>query len=202
MTAGLALVSGESNSSTSGAMLMEMTAAEFLTAQDCSLYTVGHLEERHYSFGFRRGSPYARLFSRHLLELAETGRISRARDVWWPQQADCSPGQSRTRSASSLDVAVMSPAFIFLGLALLLSCIVALLEITMTARGRKISSVPSYLKKRLTFTSTSPRQLEKAEIEVAHTATQTVLWASSRAATPAPGRNYDYLFLFPKKSNL
>ena len=179
---------------------MEMTAAEFLTAQDCSLYTVGHLEERHYSFGFRRGSPYARLFSRHLLELAETGRISRARDVWWPQQADCSPGQSRTRSASSLDVAVMSPAFIFLGLALLLSCIVALLEITMTARGRKISSVPSYLKKRLT--STSPRQLEKAEIEVAHTATQTVLWASSRAATPAPGRNYDYLFLFPKKSNL
>ena len=86
---GLALLAGENNNSTPGAMLMERTAAEFLTGYDCSLYTLGNLEDRHYSFGFRRGSTEARRFSQHILHLAETGRISRAREVWWAQPAEC-----------------------------------------------------------------------------------------------------------------
>ena len=34
---------------------MESNAADYLTAQDCSLYTVGSLEDRHYAFGFPKG---------------------------------------------------------------------------------------------------------------------------------------------------
>ena len=36
-------------------MLMEETAAQYIIAQECDKYTVGHLEDRHYSFAFRKG---------------------------------------------------------------------------------------------------------------------------------------------------
>ena len=36
------------------ALVMESTAAEYLKSQDCGLYTVGHLEDRHYAFGFKK----------------------------------------------------------------------------------------------------------------------------------------------------
>ena len=35
-------------------LLMEAAAAEFLGAEDCSLYSLGRLADRHYAFGFRR----------------------------------------------------------------------------------------------------------------------------------------------------
>lgn len=38
-----------------GAMLMEETAAQYIIAQECDKYTVGHLEDRHYSFAFTKG---------------------------------------------------------------------------------------------------------------------------------------------------
>ena len=175
-------------------MLMEMTAAQFLTGYDCSLYTLGDLEDRHYSFGFRRGSASTRQFSQLLLQLAEAGKISRARDVWWPQPSACSqagPGETST----SLDLVIMSPLFILLSLAILLSCLLLLLEI-LSVTDRQISSVPWYLKLRLT---SSTRDLESDQVGTnlgqAHAATQTVLWASSRGNTPGRGRE-DFLHFF------
>ena len=166
-----------------GAMLMEMTAAQFLAGYDCSLYTLGHLEDRHYSFGFRRGSAFTRQFSQLLLQLAETGKISRARDVWWPQPSACSQSGQGDTGNTSLDLVIMSPLFILLGLAILLSCVLSLLEI-LTVTDHHISSVPWYLKLRLSST----RDLETDQVPSnpghAHAATQTVLWASSRANTP------------------
>ena len=38
------------------AMLMEETAAEYIAAQHCDKYTVGHLEDRYYAFAFRKGN--------------------------------------------------------------------------------------------------------------------------------------------------
>ena len=38
-----------------GAMLMEATAAQYIVAQECNKYTVGNLEDRHYSFAFKKG---------------------------------------------------------------------------------------------------------------------------------------------------
>lgn len=178
------MVSGE-NITTSWAMLMETTAAEFLSAYDCSLYTLGHLEERHYSFGFRRGSPYTRLFSHHLLQLVETGRISRARDRWWPQSGECESVWSEDSSANSLDLVMMSPPIILLGLGLLLSCLVGLLEMMVSLRTRRISPLLRHLNQRLASPSSSSSR--RTEDGVSHVATQTVLWASSRATTPAPG---------------
>ena len=37
------------------AMLMEETAAQYIVAQDCDMYTVGRLEDRYYSLAFRKG---------------------------------------------------------------------------------------------------------------------------------------------------
>ena len=39
----------------SAAMLMEETAAQYIIAQECDKYTVGHLEDRHYAFAFKKG---------------------------------------------------------------------------------------------------------------------------------------------------
>ena len=39
-------------------MLMEETAAQYIIAQECDKYTVGHLEDRHYSFAFRKGKTF------------------------------------------------------------------------------------------------------------------------------------------------
>ena len=36
-------------------MLMEETAAQYIIAQECDKYTVGHLEDRHYAFAFKKG---------------------------------------------------------------------------------------------------------------------------------------------------
>ena len=165
-------------------MLMEMTAAQFLLGYDCSLYTLGHLEDRHYSFGFRRGSAYTRRFSQFLLQLAEAGKISRARDVWWPQPSGCSQTGQGDSFNTGLDLVIMSPLFILFSLALLLSCLLLLVEV-LTVTDRQLSSVPWYLKLRLT----SSRSLETDQLggnlgQTAHAATQTVLWASSRANTP------------------
>ena len=38
-----------------GAMLMEATAAQYIVTQECNKYTVGNLEDRHYSFAFKKG---------------------------------------------------------------------------------------------------------------------------------------------------
>merc|ERR1719228_2858683 len=68
---------------------MESTAAQYLTAQDCSLYTVGSLEDRHYAFGFSKGSRLRRMFSQGLLQMTETGKLSAAKYKWWPDPTDC-----------------------------------------------------------------------------------------------------------------
>ena len=181
------MVSEPSETGETGAMLMEMTAAQFLAGYDCSLYTLGHLEDRHYSFGFRSGSSYTRQFSQLLLQLAEAGKISRARDFWWPQPSACSQTGQGDTSNTSLDLVIMSPLFILLGLAIVISCVLSLLEI-LTVTDRQISSVPWYLKLRLSST----RDLETDQVEShpgqAHAATQTVLWASSRGNTPGRGK--------------
>ena len=51
--AGLDLVSSEPEEPV--AMLMEETAAQYIVAQDCDMYTVGHLEDRYYSLAFKQG---------------------------------------------------------------------------------------------------------------------------------------------------
>ena len=185
-------MSEDSETGEAGAMLMEMTAAQVLTGYDCSLYTLGHLEDRHYSFGFRRGSAYTRQFSQLLLQLAEAGKISRARDLWWPQPSACSQaGPGETNTSTSLDLVIMSPLFILLSLAILLSCLLLLLEI-LTVTDRQISSVPWYLKLRLTSsTKDLETDLVGSNLGQANAATQTVLWASSRGNTP--GREERFL---------
>ena len=176
-------MSEPSQSGESGAMLMEMTAAQFLTGYDCSLYTLGHLEDRHYSFGFPRGSANTRRFSQLLLQLAETGKISRARDVWWPQPTACSQAREGDNVRTSLDLVIMSPLFILLGLAIIISFVLLLVEI-LTVTDHQISSVPWYLKLRLTSTRSLDTDDVGGHLGQAHVATQTVLWASSRANTP------------------
>merc|ERR1712107_599270 len=65
------------------AMLMEETAAEYIAAQHCDKYTVGHLEDRYYAFAFRKGSKLTSAVSESTLLLSESGTLSLLRDKWW-----------------------------------------------------------------------------------------------------------------------
>ncbi len=42
-------------------VVMEYSAAKYLSSQDCSLYSLENLEDRHYALGFRKGIPQARI---------------------------------------------------------------------------------------------------------------------------------------------
>ena len=50
-------------------MLMEETAAQYIIAQECDKYTVGRLEDRHYSFSFQKGLHFTFDFDLILIRL-------------------------------------------------------------------------------------------------------------------------------------
>jgi len=165
-------------------MVMESTAAQYLTAQDCSLYTVGSLEDRHYAFGFPKGSRYRRLFSQGLLQMTETGKLSAAKYKWWPEPSDC-PQMTTSSLAderTTLTMEHLAPPFLFLLVSIILSLLLSIIEMfTQT----KFSSLPKYLSQSFSqsplATNSSFQRFQPS------VATQTVLWASSRATTPGPG---------------
>lgn len=165
-------------------MVMESTAAQYLTAQDCSLYNVGSLEDRHYAFGFPKGSRYRRMFSQGLLQMTETGKLSAAKYKWWPDPSDCPQltTSSLADQRTTLTMEHMAPPLLFLLVALILALILSLLEL---CTSTKISSLPKYLSQ--SFSPSLPKKNSSFQKFSPSVATQTVLWASSRATTPAPG---------------
>jgi len=170
------------NENGSFSIVMESNAADYLTAQDCSLYTVGSLEDRHYAFGFPKGSRHRRMFSQGLLEMTETGKLSAAKFKWWPEPTNCpQPTVSIADEKSTLTLDHLAPPLLFLLVAIILSLLVSFLELV---TSKDVSSLPKYLNKMFSNTPTSNSSFQKFCPSVA---TQTVLWASSRATTPAPG---------------
>jgi len=165
-------------------MVMESTVGDYLTAQDCSLYTVGSLEDRHYAFGFAKGSRYRRMFSQGLLKMTETGKLSAAKYKWWPEPSHCPQitASSLADERTTLTVEHLAPPMIFLLVAILLSIFLSINEMIFS---KQVSSLPKYLSKSFSHNTTANNpSFQKFHPSVA---TQTVLWASSRATTPAPG---------------
>jgi len=166
-------------------MVMESTAAQYLTARDCSLYTVGSLEDRHYAFGFPEGSKLRRKFSHGLLNMTETGKLSAAKLKFWPEPVDCpqvtAPPQAAQRTTLTIDH--LAPPLLFLLVAIILSLFLSVLEM---CTSKNISSLPKYLGQSFYY---SPSGAASTYFHKYHPskATQTVLWASSRATTPGPG---------------
>jgi len=167
-------------------MVMESTAAQYLTAQDCSLYTVGSLEDRHYAFGFAKGSRYRRMFSQGLLQMTETGKLSAAKYKWWPDPTDCPQltTSSLADDRSTLTVEHVAAPLLFLLVALIIALLLALLEL---CTSTKVSSLPKYIKQSFTSSSGTAANASFQKFNQS-VATQTVLWASSRATTPGPAR--------------
>ena len=183
-------------------MVMESTAAQYLTAQDCSLYTVGSLEDRHYAFGFPKGgawllirikpltsatylgSRYRRLFSKGLLQMTETGKLSAAKYKWWPAPTDCPQltESSLADQRTTLTMEHLASPLLFLLVAIILAILISLIEL---CTSNKVSSLPKYLSQ--SFSLSPPAQNSSFQKFSPSVATQTVLWASSRATTPAPG---------------
>ena len=64
---------------------------------------------------------------------------------------------------------------------ILVTFIIAAVEIF---NDNTIVSIPKYLRQKLSF---SPAKYTREDTCVNHVATQTILWASSRANSPAPG---------------
>jgi len=169
------------------AMLMEETAAQYVVAQDCSKYTVGNLEDRHYAFAFNIDSKYTSLFSEAVLRLSESGKLSFFRDSWWPQLDTChhvpSPGANVVAPPLPITLTLhqMATPFIFLVVALILALLISCFEI---ATDKTITNKQKYLRQRFGY-----NQTRGEDTCVTNAATQTILWASSRCGTPAPGRD-------------
>ena len=132
------------------------------------------------------GSGYTELFSRAVLELSESGRLASIRDTWWPEPGTCQSENNsgiptRAPPPMTLDLYHMATPFIFLAVSILVTFIIAAMEIF---NDNTIVSIPKYLRQKLRF---SPAQYTREDTCVNHVATQTILWASSRANSPAPG---------------
>jgi len=182
-----------------GTMVIEKATADYLTGEDCSLYTVGRLEDRHYAFAFPKGSRYRRIFSEGLLKITEQGKLSAAKLRWWPTSScPARIGGSDEQAASSppqqLDLHQLAPLLLLLLGVLLLALLLLIVEVAAPlAMQGKLSSLPSVVRRLLcscnSSSSSSPNEDSSAFFPPANpsVATQTVLWSSSRAASPKPG---------------
>jgi len=152
-----------------GTMVIEKATADHLTGQDCSLYTVGRLEDRHYAFAFPKGSRYRRIFSEGLLKITEQGKLSAAKLRWWPTSS-CPTriGASDQPAASppvQLDLHQLSPLLLLLLGVLLLALLLLLLEVAAPlAKQGKLSSLPSLVSGLLCSCSSSSSPPEDSSI--------------------------------------
>jgi hypothetical protein len=184
-------------------LVMEDTGAKFLQGHDdnCNLYTVGDLQDRYFAFGFPKGARnrLPRKFSSSLLKIAEKGLLSAARHKWWPDNENCGisvPGNNNTLATTVLHIEDMGPPFIFLLVAIILSLLIALLELvyhlstTTYANQEKTPSLGGSLKLACCPCLFPPKPVQNVYKPARPSvATQTVLWASSRATTPTPHHN-------------
>jgi len=167
-------------------MVMESLPSKHFTSQDCSLFTVGNLEDRHYAFAFpkgqRSGVPYRRMFSESLNKLAAVGKLSALRQKWWPGPQGCpqdlvSPPGLFPGSVN-LGVEQMAAPLLFLLTALIISLFLAGIEVIF---GKTANLLPKPLREKFQPDKSLLYYQNRQSI-----ATQTVLWASSsRGATPA-----------------
>merc|ERR1711990_1283802 len=177
-----------------GTMVIEKATADHLTRQDCSLYTVGRLEDRHYAFAFPKGSRYRRIFSEGLLKITEQGKLSAAKLRWWPTSScpsriGASDQQTAVSPPIQLDLHQLAPLLLFLLGVLLLAILLLLVEVASPlAKQGKLSSLPSLVRRLLCSSSRwSEDSSNFFPTSNPSVATQTVLWSSSRAASPKPG---------------
>ena len=132
------------------------------------------------------------LFSQSVLELSEVGSLSSIRDRWWPTPWECpraAPRDLAPPAPVTLDLRHMSLPFISLAAAMLITLMLVFLEI---ASHKSIASMPNYLKQKMVRGSECNGAV--TEVRVTHVATQTVLWAASRAGSPSTD--------FPQRLNL
>jgi len=174
-----------------GTMVIEKATADHLTSLDCSLYTVGRLEDRHYAFAFSKGSRYRRMFSEGLLKITEQGKLSAAKLRWWPSSScPTRSGSSEPSLPIQLDLHQLAPLLLLLLAVLLLALVLLLIEVAAPlAKQGKLSSLPSLVRRLLCSCSSPPAEDSSAFFPPSNpcVATQTVLWSSSRAASPKPG---------------
>jgi len=176
-----------------GTMVIEKATADHLTGQDCSLYTVGRLEDRHYAFAFPKGSRYRRMFSEGLLKITEQGKLSAAKLRWWPTSSCPTRFEGSDQQTSppiQLDLHQLAPLLLLLLSVLLLALLLLIIEVAAPlAKQGKLSSLPSLVWRFLCSCSPPPAEDSSAFFPPSNpsVATQTVLWSSSRAASPKPG---------------
>jgi len=169
-------------------MVLERAGADYLTSEDCSLYSVGSLEDRQYSFAVKKGSRYRRILSEGLLNITAQGKLSAAKERWW-RTPSCPPTLPSTSLSPpvSLTLYQLYPLFILFLIFLLLSLLLLLLEYLRDLKQRgNLSKCPSICCNLLCQGSqehTIP-DLAYTPLPRKNEATQTVLWSSSRGTSP------------------
>ena len=126
------------------------------------------------------------MFSQGLLQMTETGKLSAAKYKWWPDPTDCPQltTSSLADERSTLTLEHVAAPLLFLLVALVIALLLAILEL---CTSTKVSSLPKYLKQSFTPSSGTAANASFQKFNQS-VATQTVLWASSRATTPGPAR--------------
>lgn len=118
-------------------LIMEGNAADYFKGQNCDLYSVGALSNKQYAFGFPIGSRYRAPLSTGLLRLRESGRLQQLMSKWWASAGNCVRDSAKQVEGSGVckEVAIplnlgnMAWAFIILAIFLLVSLIVAIVEL-------------------------------------------------------------------------
>ena len=130
------------------------------------------------------GSALTQTISSSILELSESGTLSMIRDKWWPAGAECPPVMSPAQVAPvTLTVHHMATPFIIMATILLLSILIVIIEIY---QDNTISSLSKHLRQKLSDPKPTSFIRDYEPRVQKHEATQTILWASSRASTPGP----------------
>lgn len=157
-------------------------------------------------------NPLKVLFSGALRRIAEQGKVSLLRNKWWPQNENCGRGASGSvqenhapvqeihAPRTTLGPGDLWPPLVFLLVALILGLLISLIELMMHLSTiaypvhdksfRENEKAPSFIGSLkiaccpcLQSKDSQPMVYKNMRPSVA---TQTVLWASSRATTPTP----------------
>ena len=122
------------------AYLLESTTNDYVRQRDCNLMQIGDLlDGKGYGFGLQKNSEWTETISTAILKLQENGKIQLLYEKWWRQigAVNCEDAEKASNvEGSSLDFENVYGIFIALGVSLLISALITLIEILWDRKTR------------------------------------------------------------------
>ncbi|KAL9925587.1 glutamate receptor ionotropic, kainate 2 isoform X1 [Glossina fuscipes] len=114
------------------AFLMESTTLEYIVERQCDLMQVGGwLDYKTYGIAMPFNSPYRKQISGAVLKLGEAGTLSALKRKWWKEMhggGNCTVAEAASSSTPELKLVNVGGVFLVLGIGLLCSIVIGLVE--------------------------------------------------------------------------